>query len=294
MGVAGGDARKIVTPPGTCVSAVYLSTIYTIDAERPEYQIAVCSVVDSVPAIFTCRMDGSRLRRITFTPNGAFGPVVLPNGRIRFTTFAPQVAADATAFQTMNSDGTDVFLFQGAFGPPGGHDSHKLIYDDPAFHDVFPAIVQARSEPAGRSSVVKADEEAGEIYCLDAYRFDLDRDPDSGDRRIARVRIFQGSIDPNDGQGEHVLGEVPVELDGSFFVRVPAQTPLRMQTLNEAGDVLRDMKSWMWVMPDEHRGCIGCHEDRRLTPPNRNVHALRFRPHALGVEPEPPTYAPRD
>ncbi len=35
-------------------------------------------------------------------------------------------------------------------------------------------------------------------------------------------------------------------------------------------------------MPKESRGCIGCHEDRELTPPNRHVLALRKPPHWIG------------
>ena len=75
-----------------------------------------------------------------------------------------------------------------------------------------------------------------------------------------------------------MLGEADVERDGSFFLEVPARTPLRLETLDEKGDILQAMTSWVWVMPRERRGCIGCHEDRELTPPNRHVFALRKEP----------------
>ena len=80
---------------------------------------------------------------------------------------------------------------------------------------------------------------------------------------------------------ERLLGEVPVESDGSFFFDAPARTPLRLETLDEQGAVLQSMKSWFWVMPKEARGCIGCHEDRELTPPNLHVLALRKMPRKL-------------
>ncbi len=82
---------------------------------------------------------------------------------------------------------------------------------------------------------------------------------------------------------EKLLGEVPVEPDGSFFMEVPARTPLRLQTVGADGQVLQAMRSWIWVMPVEARGCIGCHEDRELTPPNRFVSALRRPPHPVGL-----------
>ncbi len=85
--------------------------------------------------------------------------------------------------------------------------------------------------------------------------------------------------------GEEALGTVPVESDGSFYMEVPARTPLRLQTLDADGAVLQTMRSWIWVMPEEARGCIGCHEDRELTPPNRHVLALRKPPHLIGRPP---------
>ena len=62
--------------------------------------------------------------------------------------------------------------------------------------------------------------------------------------------------------------------------------------------MLQAMGSSFWVMPGERRGCIGCHEDRELTPPNRHVLALREEPVKVGidedldtepVDPRPPT-----
>ena len=122
--------------------------------------------------------------------------------------------------------------------------------------------------------------------------------------QIKRLRVIQaltdtGGASDDDAQLRHarkgadsgesgrvketVLGEIPVEKDGSFFLELPAKMPLRLETLGDGGDVLQAMQSWFWLMPSERRGCIGCHEDRELTPPNRHVMALRKRPIAVGV-----------
>ena len=79
--------------------------------------------------------------------------------------------------------------------------------------------------------------------------------------------------------------EAPVEEDGSFFLEVPARTPIRVETVDEHGAVLKAMRSWFWVMPNERRGCIGCHEDRELSPPNRHPLALRRPPHRIAGPP---------
>ena len=93
---------------------------------------------------------------------------------------------------------------------------------------------------------------------------------------------------------EELLGEVPVESDGSFYVEVPARMPLRWRTLDADGTVLQAMQSWVWVMPREARGCIGCHADRELAPPNRFALALQQAPHVLTAAQEHLSGAARD
>ena len=68
------------------------------------------------------------------------------------------------------------------------------------------------------------------------------------------------------------MGEAPVEDDGSFHIEIPADLPVQLQLLDEEGLALATC-DWIWVKPREYRGCIGCHEDPELTPPNRFVQA---------------------
>jgi hypothetical protein len=65
-----------------------------------------------------------------------------------------------------------------------------------------------------------------------------------------------------------ILGIAPVEEDGSFHIRVPSERPITFQLLDKDYQTLRTQHAWTWVMGNENRGCIGCHEDRELTPPN--------------------------
>jgi hypothetical protein len=55
---------------------------------------------------------------------------------------------------------------------------------------------------------------------------------------------------------------------------VPAETPITFQLLDQDYVALRTQRAWTWVMGNENRGCIGCHEDRELSPPNRMVAAI--------------------
>ncbi len=388
MNVDSTKIRRITQGLGNCTAAIYLPTIYTIDAEEPFHQIAFCSDAGSGlgPALYTCRLDGTRIRRITFNPYGASDPFMLSDGRLLYSSWrvpAPEEERN-TALFTINTDGTDIFVFAGAHGTPAvrgmpcetpagqvvyvesashpgwdrggalitvsrkrslhtrrvlasdsagsyrspsamadgtvlvsyrGHDMRSYglylfdttggtriakIYDDAQWDDINAVQVRSRPKPAGRSSVVVEQGETGLLYGLNAYLSDTEHSNGINDGRIHSVRVIKtrdhSARPPDFGLltrsaqkpytiEEEALGTVPVESDGSFFMEVPARTPLRLQTLDVDGVVLQTMRSWIWVMPKEARGCIGCHEDRELTPPNRHVLALRRPPHRVGRPP---------
>jgi hypothetical protein len=175
-----------------------------------------------------------------------------------------------------------------------------VILDDPDWHELDALAVKPRSMPAGRSSVVNETVDFGFLYCLDAAET-AGRHIDRG--RIGRVRVLgaepaHGSEGESGVVREHLLGEAQVEADGSFYVQAPARTPLRMELLDAGGGILAAMQDWIWVMPMERRGCIGCHEDRHLTPPNRYPLALRAQPRQVGnaqvVAPAPGVNRTRD
>jgi len=70
-----------------------------------------------------------------------------------------------------------------------------------------------------------------------------------------------------------ILGTVPVEKDGSAFFRVPANTPIAVQPLDEDGKAMQVMRSWFTAMPGEVLSCVGCHEQSNGTTPNRRTEA---------------------
>ncbi len=362
---ADGTRPRQITQAGDCAAAIYLSTIYTMDAEQPVHQVAF-SRGTGPRSLYTCRLDGSRVTRITFNPDGAADPCALAGGRILYSSGLPPEPGGSdrrgTALFTVNTDGTDVFPFADGDRPPvqrgmscettggrvvyieapagsrepggaviavsstGGHRTRRLvarepsglyrcpspldddtvlvsyrrrdggswgihalelgrgarttrIIDEPAWDELDAVALRARPEPAGRSSVVDDRFETGRLYCLNAYLSGTQDTRDTAGAEIESLAVFRAA--PG-GLGQELLGLVPVEPDGSMHAVVPARTPLRLQTLDAQGQVVRAMRSWFWVMPREARGCIGCHEDRELTPPNRHVLALRSEPHVIG------------
>jgi hypothetical protein len=71
-----------------------------------------------------------------------------------------------------------------------------------------------------------------------------------------------------------VAGEAPVEEDGSFYVRTPADRPIRFALLDESGAVVRQEHGWFWIRRGEQRVCVGCHTGPERASRNRVPDAL--------------------
>ncbi len=75
--------------------------------------------------------------------------------------------------------------------------------------------------------------------------------------------------------GKQVLGEAPVEADGSAYFKAPPHIPVYFMALDAEGRAVQRMRSFTHFMPGEKQGCIGCHEPRRhsgTTKPSRAYH----------------------
>lgn len=62
--------------------------------------------------------------------------------------------------------------------------------------------------------------------------------------------------------GKDVLGEIPVNDDGSACFKVPSGIPIYFMALDSDGRAVQRMRSFTHLMPGETQGCIGCHENR--------------------------------
>ena len=218
-------------------------------------------------------------RQITKESDGLFcSPYSLPDGRILVSR--------------RPADGSDTHgIYQ--LDPSTGQ--FELIFDNPDYHDIQARAVYRRAEPDGRSTVVAEEDPNGKLYCLNVYVTDLEQPQWLPQGTVKRLRVLEGIpvtsnvIDAShqttvNGSVQHrsgipplaqrrILGEIPVEEDGSFNIEIPANTPVELQTLDSNGMALRTC-SWIWVKNHEPRGCIGCHEDGELTPENVLAKAL--------------------
>jgi hypothetical protein len=127
----------------------------------------------------------------------------------------------------------------------------------------------------GRSSFVAHEQNSGVLYCIDVY---ISQNPGVSNLKrgtVTHVEVLQAmNIDKNGNTRTKILGKAPVYQDGSFHIRVPARARLSYRLLDKKGKILDSQKSWTWIMPRESRGCVGCHADDELAPPNKMAEAL--------------------
>lgn len=136
---------------------------------------------------------------------------------------------------------------------------------------VQPVIVAARTPPRDFPSALQKSRRTANALCL---RVSQSMDPYDGVAQSVRV-YSQGQ------EGSPVvLGQAEVHKDGSFFVQLPGDRPLRFELLDAAGRTLRAERNWIWLRTGEQRICTGCHAGPERAPENRLPDALR-----LGAEP---------
>jgi len=192
------------------------------------------------------------------------------------------------------------------FEPTRGRLGSKVL-DDPAWDELDAQVLAPRPEPTGRIPMVEFAsvldlgdlKGLGQLQCLNVY--DSDRPDRARPGQVERVRLVEGvplppgaapARPPGGWPPSHVrtrlLGEAPVEPDGSFYVNVAGDRPFYIETLDAQGQVVQTMRAWTWVRSGDQRGCVGCHENRELAPENRATQALiRAQPVTLKGEGKP-------
>jgi hypothetical protein len=170
---------------------------------------------------------------------------------------------------------------------PGSGKIKEEIFIEPGWHTIDTQVLSTHPTVKGRSNWLIPGAETGVFYCLNSYRTNLTEFNDITPGMIKYVRVIEGfQHRASTDTGRRIVGIAPVENDGSFHVRVPAKTPLTFQLLDKNYMAIRSQNTWTWVMGNENRGCIGCHEDREMAPPNKLVEAVIKPPVDLTIAPE--------
>jgi hypothetical protein len=166
---------------------------------------------------------------------------------------------------------------------PGATAMGAPLLADPAWNNCEAVEVSSHRQPMGRLSTMDLTKSTGKILCLDA---NFTGDPADGSTPVAtHVRVLAQTSPGNIS----VLGEVPVQADGSFLAEVPADVPIGFEALDVNGRVLRREAPMIWVRPAENRSCIGCHEPHNRAPHNHRPLAVSLPMTSLGLKNTEPT-----
>ncbi len=161
--------------------------------------------------------------------------------------------------------------------------------------------VMARPVPANIPDKVKEDSKESSVFIQDIYEGEGLNGVPRG--TVKTVRVFAYEYAYNMSPSNHrahgiqsgwdmkrLLGEAPVEADGSVTFKVPANTPISIQPLDAEGRALQWMRSWTTGMPGEVISCVGCHEDQNQIPKPKSTIASKKMPMPL-TKPEGGTRA---
>lgn len=328
-------SRQVTSSKENCTDPAYLPLGRLVFSKY-----SACDTLKAGHSLYTCNMDGSNMKRITFNPHTYLASNVLSDGRI--LTIGRQIFPEqgVPMYMVLRPDGTKSDLFyKGTEGSilssPGMETNNgkivfiesdkntpeagKLIsinYNRPLhsrvnlsseikgdFHSVFPQhsgklLVTYRKSESDRYALYEFDPETkalgkaiysnndydvlevlvagkherpkklpsevdmgvktGLLLCQDINVLDIQ--PSAAFSKSSRIKIV--GIDST-------LGFVDVAEDGSFYLKVMADKPFQIQTVDKDGHINRTPCGWIWLRPNERRGCVGCHEDPEMVPANR-------------------------
>lgn len=345
--------RQVTNSMENCTDPVYLP------GDRLAFTRQIVNdTVKSSNSLYTCKLDGSGLKQITFSPQSFFALTVLKDGRLICIGTQTYPEKGEPAIMVMRPDGTKADMFYrnltGHSRPLGrisetddgliifaeydeddkqGGEIISVNYSRPLFtrdnltsgiagdfiaatpltknellvsyrepgkgrfaiytfkpseksvgeikfsdadHDIIDiSIARPFQRPKNLPSEVDLLVKSGLILCQDVnFRENLTMPENKIYRRADKIEIL--GVDST-------YGIVPVEEDGSFYLRVLADKPFRITALDENGDIVGKPGAWLYLRPNERRGCVGCHEDPEFAPENRVSLAIKKNPVIIPV-----------
>ncbi|MBK7627946.1 MAG: hypothetical protein IPJ16_12275 [Bacteroidales bacterium] len=307
--------------------------------------------------LFTCNLDGTNLKRITFNPHTYFASSMLNDGRVIAISRQVFPSESNPSIMVLRPDGTKSELFyqipEGKEVISKGYETENgrivfietgidsktkgsvvsVSYNRPLhskinhsasipgdFKSVTPFqqgryLVSYRSDNSERYGLYEYDPEimapGNQIYMNNDFDVleavfvkphnrqkklpsEVDQAVKTGLLLCQNINItgmnspeFEAINQPAESIEvigiDSSLGVVDVEKDGSFYLKVAADMPFKIKTLDKEGKVINGPGSWIWLRPNERRGCTGCHEDNEMVPANRLSLAVKNNPVAVPV-----------
>ena len=148
-------------------------------------------------------------------------------------------------------------------GPDG---SDKYLFEEDGYHSIEPVAVREKRLPRKLPSSISDEPGSGILISQDVNHSQIDL-VEGTETRYVRI----------EGVGT-TLDEIDVADDGSFYLRVQADMPVRFVSLDENRRVLRGPSAWVWMRTNERRACVGCHAKKEIAPRNIVPQAIKEEP----------------
>ncbi|MCP4573450.1 MAG: hypothetical protein GY838_13925 [bacterium] len=157
-------------------------------------------------------------------------------------------------------------------------DNLTFLYNDPARNEYDAQLLAPHEPPPVIAPLGDDTVDFGIFTASDVFNrstTDGQEVPVKGVDAITEIAVIAGIPtqrgEPNDFSANTfekraLLGYAPVYPDGSFRMKVPANTPISFATLDELRRSIVTKRTWIYVKPGEEvNECTGCHKDRGLS-----------------------------
>jgi len=174
-----------------------------------------------------------------------------------------------------------------------------FLYNDPTTNEYDAQLLAPHPKPPVVPYAVNNTVDYGVFLAQDVFNRganDGQEVPVRGVDRIDSILVItarptlQGEmndISANDFEKRAIIGTAPVFPDGSFRIKVPANTPISFATLDTLGRAFVNKRTHLYVRPgEEFDKCVGCHEDRVAGgpfPTNPSPMAALYPAHDLNI-----------
>lgn len=154
----------------------------------------------------------------------------------------------------------------------------KSIFHDSQYKTIEAVAVEQHKIPKNIPSEVNLNEQTALLLCQDVNFIGFHQNSmTTKGAKAVKVEILGL---------ESSMGTVDVEKDGSVYLKIKADTPFQLQTLNEEGAIVNGPSSWINLRPNERRACVGCHQGNEYVPENKQPLSVLKEPIRIPQEPK--------
>jgi hypothetical protein len=174
-----------------------------------------------------------------------------------------------------------------------------FLFNDPNTNELDAQLLAPHAKPPVIASTVDHSVNYGIFLAQDVFNrshTDGQEVPVRGVDRIDSIAVLaarptlvgeMNDFSANEFEKRAIIGFAPVQSDGSFKIKVPADTPISFATLDTLGRGIVVKRTHLYVRPGEQFDkCTGCHEDRVAggpVPTNPSPMAALLPAHDLNI-----------